>query len=101
MPLLDRFRSRPAWQNKDADARLAAVRQLGSDQRDVLAAVAREDEDAKVRRAAVRRLDDLSVLAEVAALVPDSWLLERASGEGSAAARRARPHRTASSHRRA
>jgi hypothetical protein len=79
MPLLDRFRSRPAWQNKDADARLAAVRQLGPDQREVLVSVAREDEDARVRRAAVRRLDDLSVLAEVAAADADETVRQEAT----------------------
>jgi hypothetical protein len=79
MPLLDRFRSRPAWQNKDAEARLAAVRQLGPDQRDVLTAVVREDEDAKVRRAAVRRLDDLAVLADVAATDADESVRQEAS----------------------
>jgi hypothetical protein len=78
MPLLDRFRSRPAWQNKDAEARLVAVRQLGPDQREVLVSVAREDEDARVRRAAVRRLDDLSVLAEVSAADADETVRQEA-----------------------
>jgi uncharacterized protein DUF349 len=78
MPLLDRFRSRPAWQNKDADARLAAVRQLTPDQREVLAAVAKEDEDARVRRAAVRRLDDLSVLSELAKADADESVRQEA-----------------------
>ncbi|HEY2943337.1 MAG TPA: DUF349 domain-containing protein [Vicinamibacteria bacterium] len=64
MALLDRFRARPAWQSPDPQVRVAAVRQLGADQPDVLASIARDDADPRVRRAAVQRLDDVSVLAE-------------------------------------
>jgi len=54
VPLLDKFRTRPAWQHRDAETRLAAVRQLGPDQEELLASIARSDEDARVRRAAAR-----------------------------------------------
>ena len=64
MTLLDRFRSRPPWQSPDPQVRAAAVRQLGVDQSDVLATLAREDADPRVRRAAVQRLEDPGALAE-------------------------------------
>ena len=64
MALLDRFRARPAWQSPDPQVRVAAVRQLGADQSDVLASIARDDADPRVRRAAVQRLDDPAALAE-------------------------------------
>jgi uncharacterized pyridoxal phosphate-containing UPF0001 family protein len=64
MPLLDRFRARPAWQSRDAETRAAAVRELSPDQQDVLGEIARTDEDARVRRAAVKRLTDPAALAQ-------------------------------------
>jgi uncharacterized pyridoxal phosphate-containing UPF0001 family protein len=64
MPLLDRFRARPAWQSRDAETRVAAVRELAADQQDVLGEIARTDEDARVRRAAVKRLSDPAALAQ-------------------------------------
>jgi uncharacterized pyridoxal phosphate-containing UPF0001 family protein len=64
MPLLDRFRARPAWQSKDAETRAGAVRELPADQQDVLGEIARTDEDARVRRAAVKRLTDPAALAQ-------------------------------------
>jgi hypothetical protein len=64
MALLDRFRARPGWQSPDPQVRVAAVRQLGAEQSDVLASIARADADPRVRRAAVQRLDDPAALAE-------------------------------------
>jgi len=64
MTLLDRFRARPPWQSPDPQVRAAAARQLGADQSDVLAALARDDADPRVRRAAVQRLEDPAALAE-------------------------------------
>jgi hypothetical protein len=64
MALLDRFRARPAWQSPDPQVRVAAVRQLGAEQSDVVASIARDDADPRVRRAAVQRLDDPAALAE-------------------------------------
>jgi hypothetical protein len=64
MALLDRFRARPAWQSPDPQVRVAAVRQLGAEQSDVIASIARDDADPRVRRAAVQRLDDPAALAE-------------------------------------
>jgi hypothetical protein len=65
MALLDRFRSLPASKHPDADVRLAHVESLAIDEREQLASFAREDESPKVRRAAVGKLMDPSVLAIV------------------------------------
>src|SRR5437867_1331661 len=64
MALLDRFRARPAWQSPDPQVRVDAVRQLGAEQSNVVASIARDDADPRVRRAAVQRLDDPAALAE-------------------------------------
>ena len=65
MALLDRFRSLPVTKHPDPDVRLAHVEGLAIDEREQLASFAREDESAKVRRAAVGKLMDPSVLAIV------------------------------------
>jgi hypothetical protein len=66
MTLLDRFRTPSRDTHPDPAVRLAYVEQIPIDQRDVLVAVARGDEDARVRRAAVTKLMDPTALAEVA-----------------------------------
>lgn len=89
MPLLDRFRSRPAWQSKDPEIRASAVRQLRPDQQDLLHAIAREDEDPRVRRLAVRKLTEPATWAAIAREDADAGvrseaveLLERMAMEG-------------------
>src|SRR6185503_8816797 len=89
MPLLDRFRSRPAWQSKDPEIRASAVRQLGGDQQELLLAIAREDEDPRVRRLAVRKLSEVADLAAIAREDADAGVrgeagdgLERLAMEG-------------------
>jgi hypothetical protein len=66
MALLDRFRTHPGHKNPDAGARLQFVQELPLDERDLLLEVAREDADARVRRAAVAKLMDPPALASVA-----------------------------------
>lgn len=65
MSLLDRFRQ-PKWKHADPAVRLEAVNELEDEAQDVLGSLAREDEDAAVRRRAVARVDDLAVVAAVA-----------------------------------
>jgi len=65
MALLDRFRSLPVTKHPDPEVRLAHVESLTIDEREQLASFAREDESPKVRRAAVGKLMDPSVLALV------------------------------------
>ncbi|MPZ17872.1 MAG: DUF349 domain-containing protein [Luteitalea sp.] len=65
MSLLDRFRQ-PRWKHPDRAVRASAVEELGDEEQDVLRAIAREDEDAAIRRRATARLDDPALLAEIA-----------------------------------
>jgi hypothetical protein len=64
MGFVDLFR--PKWKHSDAEVRATAVREVGPEQHEILATVARTDPDAAVRRIAIKKLADPSVLAEVA-----------------------------------
>jgi len=64
MSLLDRLKPQPKWKHPDPHIRAAAV--LDLDDADELRSIVREDADAAVRRAAVKRLGDAAVLADVA-----------------------------------
>src|SRR5712691_4353210 len=66
MALLDRFRAQPGQKHPDPVVRLAFVEEIPLDERDVLAEIAREDPDARVRRAAVGKVMDPAVLGHVA-----------------------------------
>jgi len=66
MTLLDRFRPPPPQNHPDPAVRLAYVAELPLSERDLIVAAAREDEDVRVRRAAVAKLLDPSVLAVIA-----------------------------------
>ena len=67
MALLDRFRAQPRQKHADPAIRLAFVDEVPIDERALLTEIAREDEDARVRRAAVLKLMEPSALATVAA----------------------------------
>jgi len=65
MTLLDRFRTQQPQKHPDATVRLAYVEELPLADRDAIAAMAREDEDARVRKAAVAKLMDPVALAAI------------------------------------
>ena len=67
MNLLDKFRTQPEWQSDDPAIRAAAVREISDDEaaQEILAEIARHDQDAGVRREAVIRLEDIGVLVDV------------------------------------
>ena len=66
MGILDKLRPQPEWKHTDPAVRVAAVQQLADEAADdLLATLAREDADARVRRAAVERLTDSRVLTAV------------------------------------
>ncbi len=71
MGILEKLRPAPRWKHADPAVRAAAVYELGPDQQDTLLSLAREDGDARVRRAAVSRIDAVAVLAEIARTDPD------------------------------
>src|SRR5689334_25327862 len=72
MGILERLRPQPRWKHSDPTVRAAAVYDLGPEEGDVLRALAREDAEARVRRAAAARLDDVSVLGEICRTDPDA-----------------------------
>ncbi len=71
MTLLDRFRTAPRHKHPDPAVRLAFVSEIPLDDRDSIAAIACEDEDPRVRRAAVAKLMDPAVLGRIARDEPD------------------------------
>ena len=79
MALLDRFRPKPEWQHPDALIRADAVRRMDSRERDTLEAIAREDTDARVRRAAVKKLGPAPVLGAIAREDRDEGVREEAA----------------------
>ncbi len=76
--LIDKFRAKPEWQHPDPAVRAEAVLRIGSNERDTLLAIAREDAEARVRRAAVKKLSDIPLLAERAREDPDEGVREEA-----------------------
>jgi hypothetical protein len=71
MGILEKLRPQPRWKHTDPVVRVAAVYELGTEDLDALHALAREDAEARVRRAAVSRIDEVPLLGEVARTDPD------------------------------
>ncbi len=71
MGILDRLRPIARWKHPDPMVRVAAAAELGADHQDTVASLARDDGDARVRRAAVVRLESIGVLGDVATSDPD------------------------------
>src|SRR5262245_20803088 len=99
MSFLDRFKIQPKYKSTDPEVRLAAVREFGEgpatdDDRAAIVALAREDADARVRRAAAGRIEDVEVLAAIASADADEGIrgevLERLAA--TAASSTAAPH---------
>ncbi len=66
MTLLDRFRTQTRHKHPDPAVRLAYVGEIPLDDREMIAVIAREDEDPRVRRAAVAKLMDAAALGAIA-----------------------------------
>ncbi|MGC4085821.1 MAG: DUF349 domain-containing protein [Vicinamibacterales bacterium] len=66
MTLLDRFRAQSRDKHSDPAVRRAFVEELPLSEKEAIAAAAREDDDAGVRKAAVAKLMDPAALAAVA-----------------------------------
>jgi len=69
---------KPKWKHSNPEVRAEAVRALGEDEAALLATIAKNDSDARVRRLAVKRIVDAGVLSEVAAKDPDESLRKAA-----------------------
>jgi hypothetical protein len=65
--IIDRLRPTPRWKSPDAQVRLEGVRELGAGEQAVLAEIAGADTDARVRRAAVAKLEDAGRLGDILA----------------------------------
>jgi hypothetical protein len=78
MGLLDRFRAQPRWKNGSPAVRAAAVAELPLDQQDTLVAVARDDRDAAVRIAALRKVIDPVTIASIGRVDADARVREEA-----------------------
>jgi hypothetical protein len=99
MSFLDRFKIQPKHKSADPDVRIAGVAELGPSDEDTaaLVALAREDTDVRVRRAAAARIEDVEVLAGIAGQEQDAGLRDElltrlaaiAAGDEQAAASRA------------
>ena len=63
MTLLDRFRAQPRQKHPDPSVRLGFVQEIPISERELLAEIARDDVDVRVRRAAVGKLMDPAALA--------------------------------------
>ncbi|HEY1302122.1 MAG TPA: DUF349 domain-containing protein [Vicinamibacterales bacterium] len=71
MGILEKLRPQPRWKHADPGVRAAAVYELGPEEGEALRQLAREDAEARVRRAAVTRLDDIAELGDIAKTDPD------------------------------
>ena len=76
--LIDKFRAKPEWQSADPAVRAEAVLRLSASERDLLVSLAREDPEPRVRRAAVKKLHDVALLAERARDDADEGVREEA-----------------------
>jgi hypothetical protein len=79
MSFLDRFKIQPKYKSADPEIRAAAVAEfgpgpLGEEDAAALLALAREDTDARVRRAAIARIGDVGVLAGIAGADADAGI---------------------------
>lgn len=82
MGLLDLFR--PKWKHSDANVRAEAVREFSSeDDWERLTQVARHDRDVRVRRIALKKLDDPALLWELAEKDADEALRKEAAQRAS------------------
>jgi hypothetical protein len=80
MALLDRFRAaRPLWEHEDPAVRAEAVRGLHASDAALVATIFRNDADPAVRRAALRKIEDIALLMEVARVEVDGSLREEAA----------------------
>jgi hypothetical protein len=63
MGLLEKLRPQPKWKHGDPGVRLEGVHEVDETEQDLLVGLAKDDPDARVRRAAASRLTDASELA--------------------------------------
>src|SRR6476659_1849 len=80
MGILDRFKTQPKWKSEDPSVRAAGVQEIPEDEQDLLASIARDDGDPRVRKAAVSKLGTVAVLAETLRADADEAVRDEAAG---------------------
>jgi Domain of Unknown Function (DUF349) len=65
MGLLEKLRPQPKWKHADPSVRLEGLQEIEDTDQESLAALATDDPDARIRRAAVARVSDALVLATI------------------------------------
>ncbi len=81
MGFLDLFR--PKWKHSDPSVRLEAVKGFTTEDAAQLAQVVRQDRDPRVRRVALKKIDDPELLGELAVRDPDESLRRDAAEKAS------------------
>ena len=76
--IIDRLLSKPEWQNPDPAARAEAVLRLPSTEGETLLAIAQDDAEPRVRRAAARKLSDPEALSDLTRSDDDEGVREEA-----------------------
>ena len=74
MGLLDKLRGQPKYRHADPAVRLEALNDIGDADQPTLTALATEDADARVRRAALARVTDATAIANIVRNDPDASL---------------------------
>jgi len=77
--LLDHFRSKPDWQSEDPAVRALAVLRLPASEAETLLTIARADPEARVRKAAARKIEDAEALAALSSSDDDASVREEAA----------------------
>ena len=72
MSILDRLKSQPPWTDPDPLVRLDGTYEIPDDDQDLLASIARDDPDPRVRRAVIERVEIADVLGALAGSDPDA-----------------------------
>lgn len=78
MALLDRFRRQNRWEHDDASVRLDGVKDVPAEDQETLTNLARHDADARVRRAALKRVSALAVVLAAAREEQDAAVRDEA-----------------------
>src|SRR5262245_54308423 len=80
MGILDRFKTQPKWKSSDPTLRAAGVQEISEEEQDLLASIARTDDDPRVRRAAISKLGTVAVLADAVRSDADEGVRDEAAG---------------------
>ncbi len=78
MGLLEKLRPQPKWKHLDPAVRLEGLHDIEDTDQEALAALASDDPDARVRRAAIARVSDAALLAAIIRNETDGAVKEQA-----------------------